>query len=341
MLPPDKGSQLMTTQTSSQKKRVLSGMRPTGPLHLGHLLGALYNWVRLQDEYECYYMVADWHALMSEYADPAPIKGYVKEMVADWLAVGLDPERSAIFLQSRVPEHSALHLVFSMFTPLPWLERCPTYKEQLQEVKGRDLMTYGFLGYPVLQAADILLYRAECVPVGKDQLPHLELTREIARRFNNFTCPIFPEPRALLAPAPKLLGLDNRKMSKSYDNYIGLSDEAEDVRRKVRSMITDPARVRLKDPGHPEVCTVFSYQRLFNPDLLAGIEEQCRQASIGCTACKDLLSESLVARLQPINRRRRQWLEGDRIEKVLAAGAERARQVARETMREVRGALGW
>ncbi len=316
-------------------------MRPTGPLHLGHLLGALENWVRLQDEYECYYMVADWHALMSEYAEPAPIGGFVREIVADWLAVGLDPARSTIFLQSDVPEHAELHLVFSMVTPLPWLERCPTYKEQLQEVKGRDLMTYGFLGYPVLQAADILVYRAEYVPVGKDQLPHLELTREIARRFNNFTRPIFPEPRALLTPAPKLLGLDNRKMSKSYDNYISLSDDPDVVRNKVRSMITDPRRIRLADPGHPDVCTVFAYRGLFQADRIEEIESACREAAVGCTACKDELSGAVNALLDPIRRRRREWLEGDRIERVLADGAARARAAAAETMKQVRGALGW
>lgn len=323
------------------KKRVLSGMRPTGPLHLGHLLGALSNWVRLQDEYECFYMVADWHALMSEYAEPAPVRGYVRGIVADWLAAGLDPERSAIFLQSEVPEHAELHLVLSMFTPLPWLERCPTYKEQLQEITGRDLMTYGFLGYPVLQAADILLYRAECVPVGKDQLPHLELTREIARRFNNFTREIFPEPSALLARAPKLPGLDNRKMSKSYGNYISLSDPPEQVVKKVRTMITDPARVRLRDPGHPEVCNVFNYHGIFSPGEIGEIEKLCRSAGIGCTACKDRLSAKLTELLEPLQRRRTEWLEGDRIERVLAAGAARARAAAVETMREVKNALGW
>jgi tryptophanyl-tRNA synthetase len=315
-------------------------MRPTGPLHLGHLAGALRNWVALQDSYDCFYMVADWHALMSEYAAPAVIVPFIRESVADWIAVGLDPDRSAIFRQSDVREHAELHLILSLFTPLPWLERCPTYKEQLSEITGRDLMTYGFLGYPVLQAADILLYRAEAVPVGKDQVPHLELTREIARRFNGFYGPVFPEPQAILTAAPKVLGLDNRKMSKSYGNFIALADPPETVAAKVRSMITDPTRIRLADPGHPEVCSVFSYWGGFAPSRSGEVESWCRSARVGCTECKARLAQVLSGILAPIREKRREVLAGDRVEKILRAGAERARAAASETMTAVRRAMG-
>ncbi|HLD30543.1 MAG TPA: tryptophan--tRNA ligase, partial [bacterium] len=239
---------------SDGRKRVLSGMRPTGSLHLGHLKGALENWVRLQAEYETFYMVADWHALTTEYASASSIRRDATEMVKDWIACGIDPEKSVLFVQSDVREHAELFLLFSMFVPLGWLFRCPTYKEQLHETKERDLKTYGFLGYPVLQAADILVYRAEAVPVGEDQVSHLELTREIARRFNHLYKNVFPEPRALLTKTPKLLGLDGRKMSKSWNNAISLSDAEETVIKKVQQMITDPLKIRRADPGHPEVC---------------------------------------------------------------------------------------
>jgi len=319
----------------------LSGMRPTGKLHLGHLLGALENWVALQDKYDCFYMVADWHALLSEYARPGPVKGFIRECVADWLSLGLSPEKSTIFLQSSVKEHAELHLIFSMFTPLPWLERCPTYKEQLQEIKGRDLLTYGFLGYPVLQAADILAYRAEFVPVGKDQLPHLELTREIARRFNKLYGSVFPEPQAILTSAPKLLGLDNRKMSKSYGNFIALSDSPGEIKKKVLSMITDPRRVRRGDPGHPEVCNVYSYHTLFNPDKIADVEEGCRTAARGCTECKELLSAVLTEMLAPVRKERQFWLKGKRIDEVLEEGGRRARSAAGQTLNLVHRKWGW
>ncbi len=315
-------------------------MRPTGPLHLGHLAGALKNWVSLQDAYECFYMVADWHALMSEYASPAAIIPFIRECVADWIAVGLDPSRTAIFRQSDVREHAELHLLLSLITPLPWLERCPTYKEQLQEITGRDLMTYGFLGYPVLQAADILLYRASAVPVGKDQVPHLELTREIARRFNGFYGPVFPEPQAILTSASKVLGLDNRKMSKSYGNFIALADPPEVVTEKVRTMITDPSRIRLSDPGHPEVCTVFSYWGGFAAARSTEVEGWCRSARVGCTECKARLAAALNALLDPIREKRREVLAGGGVEKILRAGAERARSAAAETMSAVRKAMG-
>lgn len=327
-------------QVKIRRRRILSGMRPTGPLHLGHLVGALRNWAELQEEYECFYMVADWHALLSEYARTAPLKEYVKEMVADWLSVGLDPENCGIFLQSELKEHADLYLILSAITPLPWLERCPTYKDQLREIKGRDLLTYGFLGYPVLQAADILIYRAAAVPVGQDQLPHLELTREIARRFNNFYGSVFPEPRALLSSSPKLLGLDNRKMSKSYGNFIALSDSPEVIEKKVKSMITDPKRIRLHDPGHPEVCAVFSYYRVFQPALLPELEDSCRRAKLGCTDCKARLARILIDYLAPIREKREEWLKGDRIEQVLEAGGRRAHQVASETINRVYQAIG-
>ncbi|MDP8235325.1 MAG: tryptophan--tRNA ligase [Candidatus Erginobacter occultus] len=318
---------------------ILSGMRPTGPLHLGHLLGALKNWVGLQDQYRCYYMVADWHAFFSEYEDPGMIGEYTRQSVADWLSVGLDPEKSTIFVQSAVSEHTQLHLILSSLTPLPWLERCPTYKEQLREIKGRDLLTYGFLGYPVLQAADIMLYRATAVPVGHDQVPHLELTREIVRRFNGLFTAVFPEPRPLLTESSRILGLDNRKMSKSYKNFIALSDPPAEIGKKVRGMITDTQRIRLSDPGHPEDCNVFSYHRLFNPGRLDEVDDWCRNARVGCTDCKKCLAEALSGYLAPLREKREYWLQGDRIGEVLQAGAARARTAAAETMALVREAI--
>ncbi|HDL63759.1 MAG TPA: tryptophan--tRNA ligase, partial [Proteobacteria bacterium] len=328
-------------KTKILQRKILSGMRPTGPLHLGHLFGALFNWVSLQDEYKCYYMVADWHALLSEYENPGSIKGYTRVCVADWLAVGLDPEKSAIFVQSEVKEHAELHMILSTITPLPWLERCPTYKEQLREIKGRDLFTYGFLGYPVLQAADILLYQADAVPVGRDQVPHLELTREIARRFNKLYKKVFPEPQPLLTESAKLLGLDNRKMSKSYGNFIALADPPEEIREKVRGMITDTRRIRLSDPGHPEDCNVFAYHRLFNNDQLPEVEDWCRNAKQGCTDCKKCLAEVLIKYLEPMREKREYWLKGDRIEEVLEDGASRARAAAAATLEEVHEVMGF
>ena len=328
-------------KTKILQRKILSGMRPTGPLHLGHLFGALFNWVSLQDEYKCYYMVADWHALLSEYENPGSIKGYTRVCVADWLAVGLDPEKSAIFVQSEVKEHAELHMILSTITPLPWLERCPTYKEQLREIKGRDLFTYGFLGYPVLQAADILLYQADAVPVGRDQVPHLELTREIARRFNKLYKKVFPEPQPLLTESAKLLGLDNRKMSKSYGNFIALADPPEEIREKVRGMITDTRRIRLSDPGHPEDCNVFAYHRLFNNDQLPEVEDWCRNAKQGCTDCKKCLAEVLIKYLEPMREKREYWLKGDRIEEVLEDGASRARATAAATIEEVHEVMGF
>jgi len=323
--------------TEMQKKgRILSGMRVTGPLHLGNLVGALRNWASLQEEYECFYMVADYHGFMSEYADSSMMGRYSRECVADWVASGLDPERSTIFVQSHVPEHAELHLILSAVTPLGWLERCPTYKEALQESK-KDIRNYAFLGYPVLQAADILVYKATHVPVGEDQLPHLELTREIARRFNSlYKKDVFPEPQAILSEVPRLLGLDRRKMSKSYENYIALSDEPEVIRKKVMSMITDPQRIRKTDPGHPDYCNVHSYYEVFAPDEAEEVAEGCREAKFGCTECKARLGEILVGLLAPIREKREALLGGEReLDCILREGAEKAKSVASGTMAEV------
>jgi len=323
------------------KKRILSGMRPSGKLHVGHLLGALSNWAGLQGEYECFYMVADWHALTTEYENPSEIKANIREMVIDWISSGLDPEKSTMFVQSQVVEHAELHLLLSMFIPLSWLERCPTYKQQQQELKDRNLSTYGFLGYPVLQAADILVYKAEAVPVGEDQLPHVELCREIARRFNLLYRNIFPEPQALLTKAPKLLGTDGRKMSKSYNNCIFLSDPPRVIREKVGLMITDPSRIRANDPGHPDVCTVYGLHKILSSLNLDSITADCKGGKIGCVACKEILSEALIERLKSIQAKRRD-LEAnpEEIVKILKQGRLRAQKITQETLKEVREAIG-
>ncbi len=322
------------------KKRILSGMRPTGKLHIGHILGALDNWVRLQDEYQCFYMVADLHALTSEYADTSAMPENIKEMVIDWLACGIDPAKSTLLVQSRIPEHSELHLILSMITPVSWLERCPTYKEQMHEIKGKDLSTYGFLGYPVLQAADITIYKAEVVPIGEDQLPHLELTREIVRRFCQFYGDVLPEPQALLTSVPRLLGTDGRKMSKSYNNAIYIADSPEEIKQKVMAMVTDPARLRPTDPGHPEICSVFSYDKIFSKEQLTEIEEKCRKGKRGCVECKKILLENMQKFLAPIQARRRQYEQDlPYIEKVLNEGTARAQEFARNTMQEVKKAV--
>ncbi len=312
-------------------------MRPTGKLHLGHLVGALNNWVKLQDSYRCFYMVADWHALMSEYEDPEGMRENSFEMIKDFIACGLDPEKSVIFVQSQVPEHLELAMVFSDITPLAWVERCPTYKEQLREIKGRELTTYGFLGYPVLQAADIAVYKANAVPVGVDQLPHLELTREIIRRFNAlYKKDIFPEPEPILTKTPKLLGLDNRKMSKSYANFIALSDTPEAIEKKVAVMITDPKRERLKDKGHPDVCNVFSYYSTFaSPEVKSNVKDWCEGAHKGCTECKSNLARIISEYLEPVRQKRNTISDAD-ISDILAKGARRAREAASQTMAEVK-----
>ena len=320
--------------------RVLSGMRPTGSLHLGHLLGALENWKKLQETYECFFMVADLHALMGEYENPAAIKQNSIEMVMDWIASGIDPEKNVLFVQSQVPEHAELALILGMMTPLGWLERNPTYKEQLREIKGRDLTTYGFLGYPVLQAADILLYKATHVPVGEDQLAHLELTREIVRRFKHFyKKDVFPEPKALLTSQARILGTDRRKMSKSYGNAINLSDSTEEVRQKVLSMVTDPARIKATDPGHPDVCNVYTYYKTFSDDTtVKAVYDWCSGAKKGCVDCKKGLADLVEEKIRPI-REARKRISHDRVCEILRKGKTKASEVAKKTMEEVKGLL--
>ncbi len=319
--------------------RVLSGMRPTGPLHLGHWLGALENWIKLQEEHECFFMVADLHALMGEYENPTDLQKNSVEMVIDWLACGVDPKKSVIFVQSQVAEHSELALILGMLTPLGWLERNPTYKEQLREIQGRDLTTYGFLGYPLLQAADILLYKASHVPVGEDQLAHLELTREIVRRFKHFyKKDIFPEPEAILTKEARILGTDRRKMSKSYGNAINLSDSEAMIRKKVLSMITDPARIKTTDPGHPDICNVYSYYQIFSDQkTVKDVYAWCTGARKGCTDCKSTFADILIAKLGPMQKRRRE-IEKDAatIRKVLEEGYQKASAIARTTLEEVK-----
>src|SRR6202167_6226572 len=334
----------MTTSNQS-RKRVLSGMRPTGKLHLGNYVGALDNWVRMQDEYQCFFEVADWHALTTDYADTSRVKENSLEVVLDWLAAGLDPEKSVIFIQSHVPAHAELHLLFSMITPLGWLERVPTYKEQRENIKDKDLGTYGFLGYPVLQSADILIYKGDVVPVGEDQVAHVELTREIARRFNGFygkRSDVFPEPQSLLTPAPKLPGTDGRKMSKSYGNTILLTDPESVVRQKLKTMVTDPARVRRSDPGDPDVCPVGDLHKVFSSkDTMAKVNEGCRSAGIACIECKGWAADSLVKLLNPMQERRKKYEDNPRLAwDILEEGTERARKAAGETMNEVRVAMG-
>ncbi len=323
-------------------KRVLSGMRPSGKLHLGHLIGALVNWKKLQDEgSECFYFVADWHALTTEYERTGVIRESTEDMVVDWMACGIDPKKSTIFVQSRLPEHAELHLLLSMITPLPWLERNPTYKEQLREITTRDLHTYGFLGYPVLQAADILLYDANYVPVGIDQVPHLELTREIARRFNFLYKETFVIPEPYLTEVPKIMGTDNRKMSKSYGNALLLSDTAEEVWAKVKPMVTDPARVRRQDPGNPEICNVFAYHKIFSDEAtIKKVDVGCRTAGIGCIECKRWMYEAMEKVLAPIRAKRAEIVSsGVSVRQVLDEGTERARAIAKKKMDEVRDAV--
>jgi tryptophanyl-tRNA synthetase len=324
------------------RKRVLSGMRPTGRLHLGHLFGALDNWKKLQEEYECFFFIADWHALTTDYADPSEIKTYTIEVVLDWLAAGLDPTKATFFVQSRLPEHAELHLLFSMFTPLAWLERVPTYKEQREQITDKDLGTYGFLGYPLLQAADILIYKAHYVPVGVDQVPHVELTREVARRFNFLYKPVLVEPEALLTEFPKIPGTDGRKMSKSYDNAIFLSDTPEETTAKIKPMVTDPARKRRSDPGNPEVCPVYDLHKVFTPkeERESYIVPGCTTAGIGCLDCKDVLLKHMLPVLAPISRRRAELArDPGTVLDILEDGTSRAKKVAGETLDEAKAAM--
>ncbi|HLY38913.1 MAG TPA: tryptophan--tRNA ligase [Candidatus Binatia bacterium] len=320
---------------------VVSGARPTGRQHLGNYHGALKNWLRLQETQRCFFFVADWHALTTDWASPAGLQENTTEMVLDWLAVGLDPARATLFRQSAIKEHAELYLLLGMLTPVPWLERNPTYKEQREQIQDRDLSTYGFLGYPVLQAADVLMYKAAAVPVGIDQAPHIELTREIARRFNGTYRETFPEPRTLLTDAPKIVGTDGRKMSKSYGNAIYLTDTPQAVETKLSRMVTDPRRARRTDPGEPNDCPAYlSFHRLYaTPEELRWQENGCRTASIGCLECKQVTIRHVQAELAPIRERRAQLQAAD-AHAALEAGDAQARAVARDTMVEVREAMG-
>jgi tryptophanyl-tRNA synthetase len=325
-----------------QRPRVFSGMRPTGELHLGHLFGALGNWVRLQEDYDCIYCVVDLHALTTAYEDPENIRLAGREMVADWIAVGIDPSRSIVFRQSDVHEHAELFALLGMVTPLSWLERVPTYKGQIAEL-GEALETYGFLGYPLLQTADIILYKATQVPVGQDQLPHIELAREVVRRLNHLYGPIFPEPQALLAEFPLVLGPDNRKMSKSYGNAVTLGMPDEEIDRLVMSMITDPQRVRRDIPGRPEVCNVFSWHKLLGAprEEVDEVYRGCTTAELGCVDDKRALAARVRGTIAPIRERRAALLaEPERIDEILEQGAERARAIAAPVLGELKGAMG-
>lgn len=325
-----------------KKGIIFSGMRPTGRLHIGHL-SVLDNWVRLQDEYECYFGIVDWHALTTAFDNTSELQDNIKLMLLDWLSVGLDPEKSPVFRQSHVKEHAELHLLLSMITPLSWLERVPTFKDQIQQLgqQGKDISTYGFLGYPQLMAADILVYQADTVPVGEDQVPHLEFSREIARRFNHlYGTDILPEPKAMLAKVSLLPGVDNRKMSKSYNNDIPLGVTSKEIMEKVQMMITDPGRIKKTDPGNPEVCTVHTYQGIYNSAEIEEIRTSCRGGSIGCVACKKRLAGVLDEFLAPIRERRAYYIDKPKLmEDILAAGAEKARKKAGKTMELVRQAM--
>ncbi len=363
----------VSISSSAPLKRVLSGMRPTGKLHLGNYMGALHNWVRLQHEYDCYFFIADWHALTTDYADPSLVKQNTLDVALDWLGAGLDPEKCVLFVQSHVKQHAELHLLFSMITPLGWLERVPTYKEQQENLSGKDLSTYGFLGYPLLQSADILIYQADFVPVGQDQVAHVELTREVARRFNQFYArlnpgniveatetsvgarphdnegmllvsapPILPEPQVLLTPSPKLPGTDGRKMSKSYGNTILLTDPEPVVRQKLKPMVTDPARVRRTDPGNPDICPVGDLHKVFSSqETLAKVYDGCTTASIGCIECKGWVADAVVKELAPIQERRVRYEKDlNLVQEILDAGSTKAAARAEQTMEDVRTAMG-
>ena len=320
-------------------KRILSGMQPSGKLHLGNYFGALKNWVELQDDFECFFFIADWHALSSLYEDPRHIKQFSFEVAVDWLSAGLDPEKCTMFLQSKIPEHAELHLILSMTVPVPWLERNPTYKEKQDEVKKVDMSTYGFLGYPVLQTADIVLYRADFVPVGIDQAPHLELSREIVRRFHNlYKKNVFIEPAAKISDIPKLNGLDGRKMSKSYDNAIFLSDNEKEVTKKVKQMLTDPARARRDDPGDPEVCNLYPFHKIYSPKPMQDeVAEGCRTAKIGCGDCKNMLTQTMLEGMRPIMEKRCEIIKKPKeVEEIIAEGTKKAQVVATSTLEKVK-----
>jgi tryptophanyl-tRNA synthetase len=323
------------------KKRILSGMRPTGPLHLGNLHGALSNWVNMQEQYDCFFFIADWHALTSDYEDTGNISEYVRNMLIDWLSAGLLPDKSTLFIQSRIKEHAELFLILSMITPVPWLERNPTYKDQIVQLSNKDLSTFGFLGYPVLQAADIIMYKAYGVPVGVDQVPHVEITREIARRFNYFYGDVFPEPESILTQTPKILGIDRRKMSKSYNNAIFLSDSPDEIGAKVSKMLTDPQRARKSDPGDPDVCNVYEFHKLYSDkQTVERINRECRTAEIGCVECKEIMARHLINALEPMREKRVYYeTRPQLVDDIIEDGCEKARKVARQTMAEVKAAI--
>ena len=324
------------------QKRILSGMQPSGKLHLGNYFGALKNWISLQDEYDCYFFVADWHALSSLYEDPHRIREFSFEVAVDWLSAGLDPEKSTLFVQSEIPEHAELHLILSMIVPVPWLERNPTYKEKKDEIKSVDMSSYGFLGYPVLQTADIVLYKADFVPVGVDQVPHLELSREIVRRFNKlYKKKVFIEPGAKISDIPKLTGLDGRKMSKTYNNAIFLSDGEKDVTKKIKSMLTDPARARREDPGDPDVCNLYPFHKIYSPQSMRDeIEEGCRSAKIGCGDCKKMLSDTMIEGMRPIMEKRQEILaRPDDVKEILREGTRKAHAVAKASLLQAKQAM--
>lgn len=326
-----------------KKKRILSGMQPSGKLHLGNYVGALQNWVELQEDYECFYFIADWHALTTLYEDPRQIKQNIFEVAVDWLSSGIDPEKSTLFIQSKISEHAELHLILSMMVPIPWLERNPTYKEKKAEVKDVDIGSYGFLGYPVLQTADIVLYKADFVPVGKDQLPHLELSREIVRRFNKlYGKQVFIEPTAKVSKVPKLNGLDGRKMSKSYDNAIFLADSEKTITKKVRSMFTDPQRARRNDPGDPDVCNLYPLHKIYSPkEMQKEIDGDCRTAKIGCGDCKGKLIETMLAGLRPhMEKRKEISAKPKQVHEILEEGTKKAQKVAKATLDEAKAAMG-
>jgi tryptophanyl-tRNA synthetase len=324
-----------------EKKRILSGMRPTGPLHLGNLHGALANWVKMQEQYDCFFFIADWHALTSDYEDTTSISGYIRNMLIDWLSAGLSPEKSTLFIQSHIKEHAELFLILSMITPVPWLERNPTYKDQIVQLSNKDLSTFGFLGYPVLQAADIIIYKAHGVPVGVDQVPHVEITREIARRFNYFYGNVFPEPESILTETPKILGIDRRKMSKSYNNAIYFSDSPDEIAASVSKMLTDPQRARKSDPGDPDVCNVYEFHKFYSDTKTVDrINQECRTAKIGCVECKKIMGQNLIKALEPM-REKREYYEArpQLVDDIIKDGCDKARRVAGRTMAEVRAAI--
>ena len=338
---PEKGPAGIHPDDSVPVRRIVSGIQPSGRLHLGNYMGALKNWIDLQTRYEAFFFIADWHALTTNYEDTTPIRENIIEMLVDWLSLGLDPEKCTIFLQSDVLEHAELNLLLSMVTPVSWLERNPSYKDQQTQIAGRDLSTFGFLGYPVLMSADILLYRADHVPVGLDQLPHLELAREIARRLRHFYGPVVPEPLPLLTPTPRLLGLDGRKMSKSYKNCIYVADSSPEVWEKIRPMVTDPARVRRTDPGDPDKCPVWELHRIYSDETTRKwAAEGCRSAGIGCLDCKQPVIDKIVAEVSEMRRRAQEYVENpELLRDIVAEGAEKAREAARETLEEVRRAM--